>query len=244
VDPNDVTAPRYARHRVTHLFPMGMRTLPFRAADRIAAEIDRRRLRRTHPEIAAAAGLGRHDDELRPVYDRYVNEVSSWEWAVSWPTVRLIDALCDEVRPRRILDLGSGLSTYVECAWARRTGLDVEVVSVDDSADWLGRTRDFLAGEQLRARLLDASELPTLEGASFDLAFDDIGRSEDRARVVDEVVRLMNPGGLVIFDDMNVRGYRGEVRRLLDTHGWGLYSLRRETRDEKGRFAMLGFPRP
>jgi predicted O-methyltransferase YrrM len=191
------------------------------------------------PDLAAALGRTREDSELRGFYERYVAEVSNWEWAVSWPTVKVLDALCDELRPRRVLDLGSGFSTYVLCDWARRSGNETEIVSVDTSDEWLDKTRDFLSHEGLRARFLPSRELDSLPGGSFDLAFDDIGRIEERAEVIPTITRVMGPGGVVVLDDMNVRGYRGEVRSRLAASGWDLYSVRPQTFDAKGRFAML-----
>jgi predicted O-methyltransferase YrrM len=151
----------------------------------------------------------------------------------------VLDALCTELRPRRILDLGSGLSTYVECSWAARSGQEVEVVSVDDSPDWLATTGAFLESQGLHAKLIDVGELDAQPANAFDLAFDDLGRTEDRSRLVPAVVRLLAPGGVVVLDDMNVRGYRGEVRSALNAARWPLYSVRDHTLDAKGRFAML-----
>jgi predicted O-methyltransferase YrrM len=176
---------------------------------------------------------------LRGVYDHYVAGVSQWDWAVSWPTARALDALCTGLRPTRILDLGSGFSTYTICNWARRTGAHPDVVSVDDSREWLDKTRDFLAADGLEATLLDVTDLSTLPDASFDLAFDDLGRIEVRAAMIDTLTRVMAPGGVVVLDDMNVRGYRAEVRAKLTSARWPLYSLRPSTIDAKGRFAML-----
>ena len=227
------------RHRVAQLVPFSVRRLPYQAADRAVAVRDVRRLAVARPDLIAALE-GAHDDpDLRAVYDLYVNGVSNWEWAVSWPTVRVLDALCNALRPRRVLDLGSGLSTYVLCDWARRAGVEAEIVSVDTSPEWLEKTRAFLGDRGLSARLIVASELDSLEDRSFDLAFDDIGRTEERANVIGTVVRVMAPGGVVVLDDMNVRGYRDKVRAQLDAANWGLFSVRPYTLDPKGRFAML-----
>ncbi len=237
--------PSRLRHRVTHRLPMSVRQFPFRAADRAVAELDKRRLNTAHPNIAAALARPKDFTELRQTYDKYVADVSSWEWAVSWPTVRALDTLCEELQPRHILDLGSGLSTFVVANWARRSGLDVEIVSVDDSPDWLAKTRAFLDQNGLSARLIDIGELSTLPASTFELAFDDIGRTEDRSKVIETLTRVMAPGGVVVLDDMNVRGYREEVRTKLDAAGWKLFSLRTQTIDPKGRFAMLtAAPKP
>jgi predicted O-methyltransferase YrrM len=227
------------RHGLTHRIPLSVRRLPYTTLDAAQALADRRRLRAARPDLAAMVDHLADDAELHTQYRHYVTDVSDWEWAVSWPTARLLLTLCDGLRPRRVLDLGSGFSTYVIASWARRRGAELDLVSVDDSPDWLDKTRAFLAGHDLTATLVDAGELPSLPDAHFDLAFDDIGRSEVRARVIDTVVRVMAPEAVTVLDDMNVRGYRAEVKRKLDAAGWPLFSARAATLDPKGRFAML-----
>ena len=239
MEQKSAAGPGGIRQRVSQLVPLSVRRLPYQAADRAAATRDLRRLAIARPDLVAALE-GKHDDrDLRAVYDLYVNGVSNWEWAVSWPTVLVLDALCEAVRPTRILDLGSGLSTYVLCNWARRAGVEAEIVSVDTSPEWLEKTRGFLDERGLSAHLIVMDALDTLEDRSFDLAFDDIGRIEERANVIGTVVRVMAPGGVVVLDDMNVRGYRGQVKAKLDAARWDLFSVRAYTVDPKGRFAML-----
>lgn len=228
-----------ARRRLTQRLPVSLRKLPFRAADAAAARYDASRFQRALPNVAAALARVDSDHELRAVYDRYVAEISSWDWAVAWRTALALDALCDALRPRRILDLGSGFSTYVECRWVRQAQSDTGIVSVDDSAEWLETTRAFLAGDGLSCELIERDDLGSLPDQSFDLAFDDMGRIEARADAIDTLVRVMAPGGVVILDDMNVRGYRADVRARLERAGWPLYSLRTQTIDERGRFSML-----
>jgi predicted O-methyltransferase YrrM len=227
------------RHRLTHLMPLSVRRLPFQAADKAAAARDTRRLATARPDVIAALGRVHDDPALRALYDRYVTDISNWEWAVSWPTVRVLDALCTALRPKKVLDLGSGFSTYVVCNWARRNGADTEVVSVDTSDEWLEKTRAFLTREGLQAQLIPARDIDSLPDRSFELAFDDIGRTEERANVIPTIIRVMAPGGVVVLDDMNVRGYRSEVRTQLVAAHWDLYSARPFTFDAKGRFAML-----
>ena len=219
---------------------MSLRRLPYQLADRAAATRDQPRLRAARPDLAAALDAVKDDDaDLRKVYARYVDQVSRWDWAVSWPTVCLLNALCETVQPRKILDLGSGLSTYVFARWAKRCGEDIELVSVDDSPEWLAKTREFLASEDLSARFIDVAEFHSLTRSVFDLAFDDLGRIEVRAEAIDTLVHVMAPGAVVVLDDMNVRGYRSQVRAKLVRQGWPLYSVRQSTIDAKGRFAML-----
>jgi predicted O-methyltransferase YrrM len=232
---------RRVRHIVTHRVPLSVRRLPFRAADSVIGVIDSRRLRKGRPGVAAALDAIRDGAELRHVYERYVTEVSTRKWAVSWPTACVLVALCDALRPRRILDLGSGLSTYVVSDWARRCAEGVDVVSVDDSPEWRAKTRAFLEEHRLDARLIDIAALCDLPNEAFDLVFDDVGRSEDRARFFETIRRAVAPRAAVVLDDMNVRSYRKQIKARLRHAGWSLYSIRPYTIDAKGRFAMLAF---
>jgi len=236
---NAVANARRALRRATDLVPLSVRRLPYEAIDRVDAARDTRRLTAARPDVVAALERAHDDPDLRAVYQRYVKDVSHWEWAISWPSVRALDALCDALRPRAVLDLGSGFSTYVVCNRARRNGVDCEVVSVDTSDEWLEKTRAFLTAEGLEARLIPAREIDALPGASFDLAFDDLGHTQDRAGVIPTVIRVMAPGGVVLLDDMNARSYRREVQTLLAAARWKVYSARSQTIDAKGRFAML-----
>jgi predicted O-methyltransferase YrrM len=235
----DAPSTTTGRQRLTGRLPLSVRKLPFRAADSAVAWYEASKFKRDLPTVAAALdGVG-EDHELRVVYDRYVADISSWDWAVAWRTALALGALCNTLRPRRILDLGSGFSTYVECRWAQQAQTETQIVSVDDSPDWLETTRGFLAGQSLSCELVGRAELGSLPDSTFDLAFDDIGRIEQRADAIDTLVRVMAPGGIVVLDDMNVRGYRADVRARLKRAGWPLYSLRRQTIDQRGRFAML-----
>lgn len=236
---NAVANVRRALRRATDLVPLSVRRLPYEAVDRVGAVRDTRRLTAARPDVAAALERAHDDSDLRAIYQRYVKNVSHWEWAISWPSVRALDALCDALRPRLVLDLGSGFSTYVACNAARRRGFDCEVVSVDTSDEWLEKTRAFLTEEGLEARLIPAREVDALPGAAFELAFDDLGHTQDRASVIPTVLRVMAPGGVVLLDDMNARSYRREVASKLGAARWELYSARSQTIDTKGRFAMV-----
>ena len=82
---------------------------------------------------------------LEPIYTLYVNTVSSFQMALSLESAALVWALCDERRPAKIVDLGSGFSSFVLRHWAKVSGREVEVWSVDDDAEWLQKSKEFCA---------------------------------------------------------------------------------------------------
>jgi predicted O-methyltransferase YrrM len=149
--------------------------------------------------------------------------------------------VCVAAQPERILDLGSGFSSYVLRYYAASTGHDVSVVSVDDSEAWLERTRQFLADNALETgELRTWSDFVPEPGEPFDLIFHDLAGGELRETGMSVAVRALAPRGLIVFDDAHHPGHRRAARRVAREAGLATYSLYRWTRDAYGRFAMLG----
>lgn len=114
---------------------------------------------------------------------------------------------------RRALDLGTftGLSAL---AFAEGMGAGGRVVTVDRDASWLDMARshwraadcepriDFRAGEAVR--VLD--QLAGEPDQRFDIAFIDLDKAHI-AEYVEKTLRLTNPGGLVIVDNVMWHGW-------------------------------------
>ena len=108
---------------------------------------DERRLQRRFPPLAGTEILAEATERLRPVFDEYVTSVSVPMAALSLETSALATVLCEITRPHRILDLGSGFSSYVFRRYAATASPQAEVWSIDDSPHWLEKTRGFLASK-------------------------------------------------------------------------------------------------
>jgi predicted O-methyltransferase YrrM len=202
---------------------------------------DARRLRREHPRLVPQGG--RVIEQLRPLYERYVAEVSSPDHAISWESVSYLTHLCEVTRPRRALDLGSGFSSFLLRHYAVASADPVAVVSVDDSETWLARTRQFLLEEGLEDNGLRTwADFSADPGDSFDLIFHDLAGGELRNSASAVAAAALAPRGLIVFDDAHHSGHRRAARRAGKQTGLGTYSLHRWTADRYGRFAMLGAP--
>jgi glycosyltransferase involved in cell wall biosynthesis/predicted O-methyltransferase YrrM len=189
-------------------------------------------------DVAAARAASRR--ALRSHYRRYIRDVSGSRYALSLETGAVLDALCRIAAPRRILDLGSGFSSFVFRRTAAR-GDELRVRSYDDQPWWLDRTRKFLLGSGCPADgLLPVADLAREEAGSFDLVCHDIGDMETRARLLPRALDLARPGtGVVLLDDVHMADYRRVVEVELSRRGAEPLRTRELTLDDLGRHAWL-----
>lgn len=207
---------------------------------------DARRIRRAFPQLLcnpAIAEVSRR--ELEPYYSEYVTTVSNPVMAISLELAVFLDAACAALTPRRLLDLGSGFSSFVLQRYAVQAGATVEVQSVDHDTEWLATTRRFLEVRGLRISGMSSwSEFRSRKHAPFDLILHDLGgpghdHIKYRLSVLPDVLDLLAPGGVLVLDDAHLRALGPAARRLLDARGWRYWSLREFVQDGFGRWALL-----
>jgi predicted O-methyltransferase YrrM len=176
---------------------------------------------------------------LEPLYREYVRRVSPPEWAVSIETACVLHALCLMVRPRTILDLGSGFSSVTFRHYSRAYATDCVVHSVDDNARWLDRTRRFLESLDLSTEgLIEWPEFRQTM-SHYQLIFHDLGDMSLRAESLEYVMELRAEAGWVILDDMHKSKYAPVAEKVCAAAGLRLVSLQDLTLDRYGRFACL-----
>jgi predicted O-methyltransferase YrrM len=204
------------------------------------AERDAARLRERFPFIASYAGVSAPvAQRLAPAYADYIARVSPDPIAIARPLATFLGVLCTELSPPRVLDLGSGFSSY---AFRACSGAKAAIWSIDQQRAWLDRTRGFL-----RRHGADTPHLATWDDfiatspAPFDLVLQDFATLDVRLGMLDRVIDLCRPGGLVVIDDMHVPGYRRATLRALDRRGLTYFSLRLFTR-KRLRYAYLVAP--
>jgi predicted O-methyltransferase YrrM len=141
--------------------------------------------------------------------------------------------------PLRVVDLGSGFTSFALRSAA--AGQPVEVHSVDDSPEWLEKTRAYLDAQGVNSENLHTWTnfgAATRKG-TFDLVLHDMGFMDFRFETLDLAVDLAGPGGLVVLDDMHKREYRDQALQRLTERGIPAWSLKRATRDNLLRYAYL-----
>ncbi len=118
--------------------------------------------------------------------------------------------------PLRALDIGTGTGSIPVKMVTRRPGLSA--VGVDRSRNMLEKGRTLARAEgvarRVRFRLADGRRLPFPDGA-FDLVVSNslLHHLPDPAPVLDEVARVLKPGGAIFIRDL-----RRPSQRLIDDH--------------------------
>lgn len=194
---------------------------------RVEGTRDAARLKRRLPRLTLVDAAW-----MREPYERYVSEVSVKSMAASFEMCRFLATVCDLLSPRSILDLGSGISSFIFRHY------DTRVVSVDDDPEWLTKTEMFLKSEN--GRTDGFMHLDDFDwSGQFDLVFHDLGRRPLRDETLPDALRCTRPEGILVLDDVHSWGYRQTVRRVVSAPS---FSLRRWTLDEFGRFGMAILP--
>lgn len=203
------------------------------------------RARRDHVAVTGAVpeldgiqpAMAPHIERLTPSHTDYCARIGHPVHAASLELTALVLLLCERLAVQKVVDLGSGFTSWALRDWARER--DVTVHSVDDSAEWLEKTRGYLAERGFtddRLHVWPEFAAGGFEG-SFDLVVHDLGFMDTRFEVLDTVVGLARPGGLVLLDDMHKPDFRDKALAHLEAKGLTAYSLKRITRDRLTRFA-------
>lgn len=196
------------------------------------------------------SGLDREAVEIRhstatlsPAYSRYVAAVSSEDMAISIETASLLFALCHRVRPSRILDLGSGFSSFAFRLYARMADHPCLVHTVDDDEAWLNKTRAFLSLEGLAPEGLFAwAQFENAGHREYNVVLHDLGRMPRRAATVEFAVSCMAANGALVLDDMHKPHYAPSAEAACERAGLRVVPLPELTLDRFGRFACLAIP--
>lgn len=177
--------------------------------------------------------------QLKPVHDDYVNRISRPDMAASLELGAFLCAACISRQPRRLLDLGSGFSSFVLRSYARQNA-GVTVISVDDDSAWLGKTAQFLDEQGLgKENLLLLHDFLNTMQDPFDLILHDLNFVEVRINYVEAVLDRLAPGGVIIFDDVHKRDYLHSLLKLIKGKPGTCYSLEPVTADQYGRYALV-----
>lgn len=179
--------------------------------------------------------------EMRATFREYTGNVSYEGMPISLESACFLWSLCEATTPMRILDLGSGFSSFVFRRYQSEASVRPEVWSVDESAQWLEKTRAFLLGRGLTDdNLYTWDEFQKMEPGCFDLISHDLGLMDDRPDILEQMLALKKRDGKIIIDDLHNVEYRRELKKRLRRYDLiEGYSLRWLTLDKHLRYSLM-----
>lgn len=175
---------------------------------------------------------------LQPIYKKYIEEISNANMAASLEVSAFMYTLCKINNYRKLLDLGSGLSSVVFRLYAREHP-EVEVYSVDDNERWLTKTKDYLRSNDFKnVNVSSLSEFIELNESGFDFVFYDMNFVEVRINYIGWLLGLVKKNGIIIVDDVHKRDYYFSLLEELKAEPFDIFSLKQFTLDRFERYAL------
>jgi predicted O-methyltransferase YrrM len=182
--------------------------------------------------------MEQHKKKLRPYYEHYIRDISRADMAASLELAAFIFSLCKINQFKKVLDMGSGLSSFIFRLYAKENP-GVNVFSIDDDAAWLEKTKGFLEHYRLDTKnMYTLNEFLKKEDKAFDCILHDLNFVEVRINYVEKLMELSKQNGLVIFDDVHKPDYLFALLIKLKNFKSSIYNMKPVTVDSYGRFSL------
>lgn len=173
-------------------------------------------------------------------YKFYIEHVSSGDMASSLEVGHFICELSRTFDKKNVLDLGSGLSSFI----LRKHSQDhpgVSVTSIDDDLAWLNKTRSFLNSKKLDTDQLFYWDDFKPKKQKYDLIFYDLGSMETRKNNFQFVLdNFLSESGFFVIDDIHKTDYKSYVKNITSKREDLIFhDLRYLTKDSYKRYSGL-----
>lgn len=208
----------------------------------IESKSDLYQLYKDYPELEELyqKNINAYTNEITPFYKEYTSIVSNPVMAASLELSIFLLILCDLIKPKRVIDFGSGFTSFIFRYYAKRAP-DIEVCSVDDSSEWLKKTEGFLKSKSVSLNnLFSLALIKQKLNTPFDLILYDMGTFETRMANLKYVLGMIAKDGIIVLDDMHGADYGYFVRDSLKENKFKQYSIRHYTNDCYGRYSFIG----
>lgn len=186
--------------------------------------------------------ISKATQKLKPYYEYYITHVSRADMAMSLELAAFIYTLCVKKEFKTLLDLGSGFSSFVYRLYASEYE-GIQVLSVDDDAQWLEKTKGYLRQHGLPdTGMLTLDQFLQQPATKFDCVLHDLNFVEVRINYVQRVLDATANSGVLILDDVHKPDYLYQVLDELKQKSISIYDLKPVTLDFYNRYALAVLP--
>lgn len=181
-----------------------------------------------------------HKEKFDNTFNHYVTEISVDSMAISLELAVTLYSLCLLKKPKAILDLGSGYSSFVFRYYQKHNNTECLVYSIDDNAEWLIKTKEYLLSKEVSIDgVFHIDEIEKLKGVKFDIILHDMNYVEIRKNYLDLVFDLLGKDGIVLLDDIHKPDYLKACIAKIKQRQWNFYGMQNTTTDKFKRFSVM-----
>lgn len=180
--------------------------------------------------------------DLEELHHYYKANISRGNHPISLELANYLYDLCWKIKPKMILDKGSGFSSLIFRKYSIVSWRDVKIYTVDNDAHWLKKTKRFLNYCGLTPNNLylwpQFLEFGPGSKLKFDLILDDY-YFPTRTKTLHLTMEMLNGNGYLILDDANNKRLKSAIARAQRRFNIDVNYLLDETRDDKDRYSAL-----
>jgi len=142
-------------------------------------------------------------------------------------------------KPTKILDLGSGFSSWLFRFYQKEINQNAIITTVDTSKTWLDTTKLFLERSKLNTdNLYLFDDFIELKKYKQDLILYDMDATSNRFSRFPEILTYKRKNGVMIVDDMHNIEYHNSVINYCTENNLNINNLQDSTLDSYGRYAI------
>jgi predicted O-methyltransferase YrrM len=181
-----------------------------------------------------------YKNEIKNAYNKYVNTVSVDYMAASLECCVFLMVLYDAIKPKMVLDLGSGMSSYALRYFKKNHHEDSCVWSIDSDKEWLNKSKMFVEKFGLNIDNFKTWANINNDTTKFDLIFFDIDNNKKRINYIPTVLNnFVTKNSFIVFDDMHKGGLRRDINNVFSGYDHKKIDIKKYSFDKYKRFSSL-----
>jgi hypothetical protein len=179
---------------------------------------------------------------METAYNDYSRSISKPDSAISLELSCFMLFLCLHLKPKTLIDLGSGFSSYVLRTYKAKFSSGCTVYSVDDDVKWLEKTRAYLTRKNLGTEnMMMWDVFLNTPKPLFEFMLHDIGKVAGRVKSFPFLIPMLGKKATLLLDDMHKPHFSKPIKEKIRRRPipMSVFDIKKFTLDDYGRYAWL-----